>query len=87
MMQELIVSVLQQYGCKEAYLTGSRAKGLHRENSDIDLIVIYNREMDLRSIKRALKDLPEKRFIDLHVDTTMTDENLQTLLSWAKQII
>lgn len=87
MIQELIIKTLQEHVCKEAYLTGSRVKNLHRVNSDIDLIVIHNRKMDIRSLRRSLKSLSKNQFIDLHIDTTMNEENLKVLLSWAEKII
>jgi predicted nucleotidyltransferase len=87
MILEQIKTTLLEYGCEEAYLTGSRAKGLQRENSDIDLIVRLNRNMRLREMRKALKALNPKLFIDIHVDVAMNEITLKNLLKWAKRIM
>lgn len=43
----------------EAYLFGSRAKGTHRENSDLDLLIVDNSQISPASIAMLIEDFEE----------------------------
>lgn len=84
---ETIQARLKECGCEEAYLTGSRAKGLARKNSDIDLLIFLNREMCISKIRKAFRSERPEPFIDIHFDITLSKKRLDYLVSWATRIV
>ncbi|MDR2703682.1 MAG: nucleotidyltransferase domain-containing protein [Cellulomonadaceae bacterium] len=59
-----IGTVLSQNGVKSAVIFGSRAKGIHRPNSDID-IAIFDSEVNVNHIAQELDDLPSPYKFDV----------------------
>ncbi len=61
-----IKQIPKDLGIKKTYLFGSYAKGIEREESDIDIAIILENMTDFFSIQRKLMRL--RRNIDLRIE-------------------
>ena len=75
-----IVSLAKQYGAAKVILFGSRARGDHRENSDIDLAV-YGMPYPFRpDFSMQIEELPTLLKFDIvHIRPGMDEEFLKKL--------
>lgn len=54
-----MIKVADKYSIKSAILFGSRADGTNRENSDVDLIIEFEKEVSLVTISNLKLELEE----------------------------
>jgi uncharacterized protein len=74
MVDQAIIKTAERYinqipkdlGIKKSYLFGSYAKGIEREESDIDIAIILENMTDFFEIQRQLRRL--RRGIDLRIE-------------------
>ena len=64
--KEYVSSIPEDLGIRKAFLFGSYAKGLEREESDIDIAIILENMSDFFATQRLLMRL--RRTIDLRIE-------------------
>lgn len=65
-IKEAIIQIAGKYSIKKAILFGSRANGTNRENSDIDLIIEFSKNVSLITLSNVKLDL--EKILNLGVD-------------------
>lgn len=65
-IKEAIIKIAEKYSIKKAILFGSRANGTNRENSDIDLIIEFSKNVSLITLSNVKLDL--EKILNLDVD-------------------
>lgn len=65
-IKEAIIKIAEKYSIKKAILFGSRANGTNRENSDIDLIIEFSKNVSLITLSNVKLDL--EKMLNLDVD-------------------
>ena len=71
-IREKVTPIAKKYDIKEVYLFGSYARGEADENSDVDLVIISDIEIDLFLYQDILNDLVSE--IGRSVDLLTIDE-------------
>ena len=85
----LIIDVLSRNGAvRRAVLFGSRAKGVAKPNSDIDLAIEgLDNDLDLARLAMALDDLPLPWRFDLQRIESITSKPLTEHIKWVGIVI
>ena len=82
---EDITVFAQKYNVDKIILFGSRAKGTHREHSDIDIAVSGVKDFD--TLSDEVEDLPTLYSVDLlNLDTCRNDLLLENIRQYGRKI-
>ena len=82
---EDITVFAQKYNVDKIILFGSRAKGTHRERSDIDIAVSGVKDFD--TLSDEVEDLPTLYSVDLlNLDTCRNDLLLEDIRQYGRKI-
>ena len=84
---EDITVFAQKYNVDRIILFGSRAKGTHRERSDIDIAVSGVASCDIFELEEELEDIPTLYTIDLvDLDTCKNKLLLEDIEQYGREI-
>lgn len=76
-IKEALLSLVNKYSIRSAILFGSRADGTNREDSDVDLIIKFNKPVSLLTLSSLKIELEEllHRSVDI-IHGPVTDEDM-----------
>ena len=81
----LVADLCRKYNAKEVILYGSRAKGIARECSDIDIAVTGAEDFDI--LVEKVEELPTLYSIDLvNMDTCKNELLLEDIRQYGREI-
>lgn len=73
-MQNIIFRIVEAVQPMKVYLFGSRAKGIDRLDSDVDLLLIYNGPLSKRELKLRVYSLFDRSDFSFDVFVLSSDE-------------
>ncbi len=84
-VRQYVMTIPKDLGVKKAYLFGSFAKGIEREDSDIDIALVLENMPDFFSTQRELMKL--RRRIDLRIEPhPIKEQDFNSLNPFAYEI-
>lgn len=82
---EEVIRICKEHSAREIYLYGSRAKGTHRERSDIDIAV--SGAQDFGTLFWQVDEIPTLYMIDLlNLDTCRNRNLLEDIRLYGRKI-